>query len=151
MVTPLESVKTNVPLPPVVFLVTTTERRAALGETHDVEPPVVTTAVQLVEPTGVKSALADSLTVYVPGARPVKVADPEPAIVVPLVEIVAVMVTPLESVNTNVPLPPVVFLVTTTEPSASLAKLQLVLATPAVTTAGQLVEPTGTKPGVASS
>ena len=43
-----------------------------------------------------------------------KVADPEPAIVVPLVEIVAVMVTLFDSVKTNVPLPPVVFLVTTT-------------------------------------
>src|SRR5437588_808772 len=102
-------VKLKLPLPPIVFLVTTTEPRAALLKVHGVEPPAATTAVQVVEPTGTKSGLAVSVTVYVPGARPENVAVPWPS-GLPVVEIVAVMVTLLVRVKTNVPFPPSVFL-----------------------------------------
>src|SRR6266550_3929702 len=152
MVTPLVRVKTNVPFPPSVFLVTTTWPRAMLLKVHGVEPPAVTTAVHVVGPTGAKSALAASLTVYVPGASPLNVAVPWPSGgVVVVVEIVAVIVTPLVSVKTNVPFPPSVFLVTTTWPRATLVNTQLVLAWPAVTTAVQVVGPTGAKAGFAAS
>ena len=156
MVTPGPvSVKVKVPLPPVVFLVTTTEPRALLRNegVQGVEPAPVTTAVHVVNPTGTKSALAASVTVYVPGARPLNVAVPLPVRVVPVVEIVADMVTPGPvSVKVKVPLPPVVFLVTTTEPRALLRNEGVQGVEPApVTTAVHVVNPTGTKSALAAS
>src|SRR5207249_3800871 len=110
------SVKVKVPLPPAVFLVTTTDPRALLRNDglQGLEPAPVTTAVHVVKPTGTKSALAASVTVYVPGARPENVAVPLPVRVVPVVEIVADIVTPPGpvSVKPKVPLPPVGVLVT---------------------------------------
>src|SRR2546430_10152966 len=89
-----ENVK--LPLPPSTCLVTTIEPFAAFVKAgvQGVEPAPVTTAVQVVKPTATKSALAASVTVYVPCARPENVAVPLPATVVPVVEIVADMVTP---------------------------------------------------------
>src|SRR5207249_12045512 len=92
------------------------------------EPPAGMTATHVVNPLGVKLALAPSLTVYVaPGVRPPKVAVPLADMVVPLVEIVAV--APIElgpplSVKVKLPVPPTVFLVTTIGPTAPLLKLQ---------------------------
>src|SRR6266850_2190962 len=134
MVTPLESVKTKLPLPPVVFLVTTTLPLALLAKLQVAMPPAVTVTVTLGlvpggEP-GVQLARSKtnpgstlSLTVYVPGASALKVVVPMPAVV----EIVADMVTLFLRVNTKLPLPPVVFLVTTTLPLAELAKLQVAM------------------------
>src|SRR5206468_1505098 len=121
MVTPGPvSGKEKVPLPPAVFLVTTTDPPAAfwVERREEGRRGEQTTAVHVVKPTGTKSALAASVTVYVPGARPENVAVPLPVRVVPVVEIVADIVTPPGpvSVKPKVPLPPVVFLVTTTEP-----------------------------------
>src|SRR2546425_748767 len=116
--------KVNRPLPPLVFLVTTTEPRALLTNVgvQGVEPAPLTTAVQL-EVTGTKSGLLPSVTVYWPWASPVKVAVPLP-LGEPVVLIVADMVTPGAgppvSVKVNRPLPPLVFLVITTEPRALL-------------------------------
>src|SRR5207249_836067 len=121
MVTPGPvSGKEKVPLPPAVFLVTTTEPPATwrIDGLQGDEPAPAANRGGGVNPTGTKSALAASVTVYVPGARPENVAVPLPVRVVPVVEIVADMVTPPGpvSVKPKVPLPPVVFLVTTTEP-----------------------------------
>src|SRR5438132_10351397 len=92
------------------------------------EPPAGMTATHVVNPLGVKLALAPSLTVYVaPGVRPPKVAVPLADMVVPLVEIVAVALTdsgPPVRVKVKLPVPPTVFLVTTIEPKATLLKLQ---------------------------
>src|SRR3989442_8930284 len=84
-------------------------------------PPAVTTAPQLVGPIGVKSGGTDSLTVKVPGARPVKVTLPVP----PMVEMVAaagVLPGPPVGVNVKVPLPPVGVFVTLSEPRAVVVK-----------------------------
>src|SRR5437667_8978085 len=117
------SEKVKLPLPPSTCLVTTIWPLWAFensGRHGAIEPGPATTAVHVVKPTGTKSELAASVTVYVPGARPLNVAVPLPATVLPVVEIVADIVTPPGpvSVKLNVPLPPVVFLVTTTEPMA---------------------------------
>src|SRR5438132_12818343 len=92
------------------------------------EPPAGMTATHVVNPLGVKPALAPSLTVYVaPGVRPPKVAVPLADMVVPLVEIVAVALTdsgPPVRVKVKLPVPPTVVLVTTIEPKATLLKLQ---------------------------
>src|SRR3989442_1676943 len=112
-------------------------------------PPAVTAGPQLVGPIGVKSGGTDSLTVKVPGASPVKVTLPVP----PMVEMVAAAVTlpgPRVSVNVKLPLPPVVFFVTLSEPRALLVKAQVKVA-PGPTTALQLVDPTGTKSGLGLS
>src|SRR5205823_15079834 len=86
------------------------------------------TATHVVNPLGVKLALAPSLTVYVaPGVRPPKVAVPLADMVVPLVEIVAVALTdsgPPVRVKVKLPFPPTVFLVTTIEPKARSVKRQ---------------------------
>src|SRR5437667_12307464 len=83
------------------------------------------TATHVVNPLGVKLALAPSLTVYVaPGVRPPKVAVPLADMVVPLVEIVAVALTdsgPPARVNARLPLPPTVLLVTTSGPRTLFA------------------------------
>src|SRR2546428_7039526 len=112
----------------------------------------VTTAVHVVT-AATKSRLAASVTVYVPGGRPVNVALPLPAMVLPVVEIVADMVTPPGPVRVNVklPLPPVVFLVITTEPRALLRNEGVQGVEPETTTAVHVVTPTGTKSGLAAS
>src|SRR3989442_1483077 len=146
MVALLARVKMKLPWPPLVCLVTTTWPLALLVKAQVKVAPGPTSALQLVEPTGAKSALGLSLTVYVPGASAEKVAVPTPVLVVT----VAVMVTPLERVKMKVPSPPVVFLVTTTEPLALFTNVQLKLV-PGTTIAVQLVDPTGTKSGLAAS
>ena len=113
------------------------------------------TATHVVNPLGVKLALAPSLTVYVaPGVRPPKVAVPLADMVVPLVEIVAVALTdsgPPVRVKVKLPVPPTVFLVTTIEPRALFAKGQT-NAWPATTIAEQVVTlATGTKSAFAPS
>src|SRR5438309_11749895 len=112
------------------------------------------TATHVVNPLGVKLALAPSLTVYVaPGVRPPKVAVPLADMVVPLVEIVAVALTdsgPPVRVKVKLPVPPTVFLVTTIEPKATLLKLQP-LDAPGLTVATQLVGPTALKLALAAS
>src|SRR5207253_10428348 len=113
------------------------------------------TATHVVNPLGVKLALAPSLTVYVaPGVRPPKVAVPLADMVVPLVEIVAVALTdsgPPVRVKVKLPVPPTVFLVTTIEPRALFANGQTD-ACPATPMAEQVVAlATGTKPACAPS
>src|SRR5207253_5313287 len=89
------------------------------------------------EPIGAKLALTPSLTVNVPGATPEKVTVPLPA----TVEMVAVAVmVPDLRVKVKLPFPPVVFLVTTIEPKATLLKLQP-LDAPGLTVVTQLVGP----------
>src|SRR5205823_14255338 len=103
------------------------------------------TATHVVNPLGVKLALAPSLTVYVaPGVRPPKVAVPLADMVVPLVEIVAVALTdsgPPVRVKVKLPVPPTVFLVTTIEPKEMWIKLRLV-GEPGPTVVMVLVGPT---------
>jgi hypothetical protein len=122
-VIPFFSVNTKVPSPPVVFFVTTTLPLASFAKLQVEATPEPTTTVTLglvpggepgvqLAATKTKPGFVASLTVYVPGARPPNVAVPTPR----LVEIVALMVTLLLSVKTKTPSPPVVFLVTTTEP-----------------------------------
>src|SRR5207245_6349360 len=119
---PPVSVKVNRPLPPLVFLVITTEPRALLTNAgvQGVEPAPLTTAVQL-EVTGTKSGLLPSVTVYWPCASPVKVAVPLP-LGEPVVLIVADMVTPGAGppvrVKVNRPLPPLVVLALTAATTA---------------------------------
>src|SRR5207302_853021 len=112
------------------------------------------TATHVVNPLGVKLALAPSLTVYVaPGVSPPKVAVPLADMVVPLVEIVAVALTdsgPPVRVKVKLPVPPTVFLVTTIEPKATLLKLQP-LDAPGLTVVTQLVGPTALKLALAAS
>src|SRR5207302_9968623 len=74
---PPERVKVKTPCPPVVFLVTTTEPLALLVKLQGNEPPAGMTATHVVNPLGVKLALAPSLTVYVAaGVGPTKGAVP---------------------------------------------------------------------------
>src|SRR5437867_755331 len=95
-------------------------------------------------PNGVKSLLAASVTVYVLGARPVKL--PVRVTVVPAAPPLRMIELPVPlSVKLNVPLPPVVFLVTTTEPMAWLVKLQ-VGEPPGPKLVTQTVGPTAVKP-----
>src|SRR5439155_11888333 len=112
-------------------------------------------AVQLVDPDGAKSLLVPSVTVYVPDARLVNVAVPLPEMVVPVVVMVADMVTPGAgpplSVKVNIPLPPAVFLVTTTEPLAAFANSGRHGVEPAPLTIAVQVELTGTKSGLPPS
>ncbi len=135
-------------------MVTTTEPLALLVKLQGNEPPAGMTATHVVNPLGVKLALAPSLTVYVaPGVRPPKVAVPLADMVVPLVEIVAV--APIElgpplRVKVKLPVPPTVFLVTTIEPKATLLKLQP-LDAPGLTVVTQLVGPTALKLALAAS
>src|SRR5438477_4153827 len=100
------------------------------------------TATHVVNPLGVKPALAPSLTVYVaPGVRPPKVAVPLADMVVPLVEIVAVALTdsgPPVKVKVKQPVPATVFLVTTIDSRALFAQGQTT-AWPATTIAEQVV------------
>src|SRR5206468_1451808 len=144
------SEKVKLPLPPSTCLVTTIWPLWGFenaGRHGAIEPRPVATAVHVAKPAGTKSELAASVTVYVPGARPLNVAVPLPATVLPVVEIVADIVTPPGpvSVKLNVPLPPVVFLVTTTEPMAWLVKLQ-VGEPPGPKLVTQTVGPTAVKP-----
>ncbi|TMF60065.1 MAG: hypothetical protein E6I20_14615, partial [Chloroflexi bacterium] len=154
MVTPGPvSVKVKVPLPPVVFLVTTTEPRALLRNegVQGVEPAPVTTAVHVVNPTGTKSALAASVTVYVPGERLVKL--PVRVTVVPLAPPLRVIeLPPGVSEKVKLPLPPSTCFVTTIAPFAAFVKAGRHGVAPApVTTAIHVVAPTGTKSGFVPS
>ena len=87
-----------------------------------------------------------SLRVKVPGASALKVVLPVLLVVVT----VALMVTELLSTKVKLPLPPTVFLVTTTEPKATLLKLQP-LGAPALTVTAQLVGPIALKLALAAS
>src|SRR5439155_27324613 len=104
--------RSKLPFPPVVFLVTTTEPLALLVKLQGNEPPAGMTATHVVNPLGVKLALAPSLTVYVaPGVRPPKVAVPLADMVVPLVEMVTVALAdsgPATRVKVQLPGPPTV-------------------------------------------
>src|SRR3989442_1379037 len=64
-----------------------------LVKLHAMVAPGVTVALQLVDPNGTKSGLGPSVTVKLPGGRPVNVTEPLPVMLVPVVVIVAVALT----------------------------------------------------------
>src|SRR5207249_11753333 len=57
------SMKVKLPVPPTVFLVTTTEPKATLLKLQPLDAPGLTVTAQLVGPIALKLALAASLTV----------------------------------------------------------------------------------------